>query len=432
MFECSLPPQDIEVEDSLIASCFIFPDLSSEIIELVSPEVFYKTTNRQIFKAIVDVARDGNDTDISTVLAKLNGNNVLGSNLQRFLDVPASHNIEHHARRLREKYVLRRAIEVANAIMKRCYDPGSDAESVIDYAQKNINGLEPNSGKCQALSVNDLIATVIDDIEERSKTKGRISGIPTGFNRLDHITGGLQRSDLILLGARPSMGKTALAMQIAVNASRAGFPVVVFSLEMSGAQLMMRQICSESKVDSQRVRIGALSRDEWVRITDAAGAISKMPVFVDDRGGLHYMEILRAARKLNKESGVQLVVIDYLQLASGDKDQNREQEVSSISRALKSLAKELNIPVLVLSQLNRKLEERREKRPQLSDLRDSGSLEQDADVVMFLYRDELYSKDAEKGVAEVNILKHRNGPIDTAKLAWLPTFTRFENMSPDY
>jgi replicative DNA helicase len=349
--------------------------------------------------------------------------------------VPLAVNAQYYAKIIHEKACLRQLIEKTNAIAKRCFEDQGDVESVIDFAETSIFEISENKIKPAFYPIGKIIEINIDALEERQGNKALVTGVPTGFTKLDELTAGLQKSDLVILAGRPGMGKTACALNIAKNSAvDANIPVAIFSLEMSKEQLSFRMLSSEARVDSSRLRRGFITQDDWIKITDAAGFLSQAPIFIDDSPNITVLEIRAKSRRLKMESDIGLIIIDYIQLMKGRASaERRDLEISEISRSLKALAKELDIPVLALSQLNRKLEERSDKRPQLSDLRESGALEQDADIVAFIYRDELYNKDENnpnKGKAEIILAKQRNGPTGIATLTFLATYTRFENYSP--
>ena len=356
--------------------------------------------------------------------------------LARLLDVPPAVDAPHYAGIIHDKAVLRRLIEKSNAIAKRCFLEQGNADDIVDYAEASIFEVTEKKARQAFYPLSKLIDGNIDFLEEKQKNKSLVTGVPTGFTQLDNLTSGLQNSDLIILAARPSMGKTALALNIARNAAvDGGVPVAIFSLEMSKEQLSLRMLCAEASIDSSRLRSGFFSMEDWERVTDAAGVLSAAPIFIDDSSSLSAMDVRAKARRLKMDKNIGLIIIDYLQLMQGRAGaERRDLEISEISRGMKALAKEISLPVIALSQLNRMLEQRTDKRPRLSDLRESGALEQDADVVAFIYRDEVYNKEEtnpRKGIAEVILAKQRNGPTGDALLTFLAAYTRFENMAPD-
>ncbi len=433
-----LPPQSIEAEESILSAILLDNNILLDVLELLTPEDFYRTAHQTIFAAINALFHKAEPVDLVTLTNVLREKNKLeeiggAAYLARLVDtVPSAINVQHYARIIRDKSSLRRLIAKSNEITQRCYEDSGDLDQVLDFAESAVFEISENKHQAAFHPLNKIIESNIDALEERQGNRALVTGVTTGFTRLDHLTAGLQGSDLIILAARPSMGKTALALNIARNAAVEGnVPVAIFSLEMSKEQLSMRMLCSEARVDSSRVRGGFLNPEDWNRITDAAGVLSEAPLFIDDSPDISATSIRTKSRRLKMDRGLGLVVIDYMQLMKGRLTaERRDLEISEISRSLKLLAKELNLPVVALSQLNRKLEERSDKRPQLSDLRESGALEQDADVVAFIYRDEVYNKDesnSNRGMAEIIIAKQRNGPTGTVPLTFLNAYTRFEN-----
>ena len=433
-----VPPQNIEAEESLLSAILVDNRTLLDIIEILAPEDFYKSAHQRIYAAIIDLFARNEPVDLVTLTNILKRQGQLepvggATYLARLVDtVPLAVNASHYARIVHEKAALRRLIEKANIIAQRCYEDRDEADNIIDFAEASIFEVTENKASQSFYPLSKMIESNIDTLEERQGNKALITGVPTGFSQFDHKTSGFQNSDLIILAARPSMGKTALALNIARNAAiDANIPVAVFSLEMSKEQLSMRMLSSEARLDSARLRSGFISQDDWMKITEAASHLSNSSIFIDDSPGITAMEIRAKARRLKLDKNIGMVVVDYLQLMQGRRSaERRDLEISEISRALKALAKELDIPVVALSQLNRMLEQRSDKRPQLSDLRESGALEQDADVVVFIYRDEVYNKEENnpnKGKAELIIAKQRNGPIGTIPLVFLSQYTRFEN-----
>ncbi len=430
-----IPPQDIDCEKSIIASCLLYPEDTIKFIEQLKPNHFYHSHHKELFSAFVELYDNGKPTDLVTVVGHMKDTGRIekvggAPSVSAITDHPIVSDIDTYAQRVRDKYTLRTMIEASNAIQKSCYG-ATDSEGALDKAQAMINAIEPGVIKQPAVHYADVLDAVISEIEENQESGGGITGATTGFADIDKRLGGLQKSDLVLIAARPSMGKTALMLNMARNASRIEHkPVLIFSMEMSKEQLLLREICSTAGVNSYRVRNGLLTQKDWPAITHAAGKIAEWPVYIDDSEGMHYMDLRRRARKFASKHDPAAIFIDYLQLMKGDANQNREREISSISGALKGLAKELNLPVVALSQLNRKVEERSNKKPDLADLRDSGSLEQDADVVLFIYRDEVYNtgqNNPNRGTAEIICRKQRNGPIGTDKLHWDARTTSFHN-----
>ena len=437
-----LPPQNIEAEEAIISAILIDNDALLDVIETLRPDDFYRTAHQKIYTAIADLFDKAEPVDLVTLANKLKEMGHLeavggASYLARLVDtVPLAVNARHYAKIVHDKASLRRMIEKANAIIKRCFEEKGDAEDVIDFAEASIFEISEKKARQSFFPLSKIILGNIETLEEKQGNRSLVTGVPTGFTQLDNMTSGLQKSDLIILAARPSMGKTALALNIARNAAvDANIPVAVFSLEMSKEQLSLRMLCSEARIDSSRLRGGFFSMDDWHRITDAAGILSEAPIYIDDSPSLSAMEIRAKARRLKMDKNIGLIIIDYLQLMQGRAGaERRDLEISEISRGLKALAKELDLPVMALSQLNRMLEQRTDKRPRLSDLRESGALEQDADLVAFIYRDEVYNKEEDnpnRGTAEILLSKQRNGPTGDIYLSFLNSYTRFENQASE-
>ena len=437
-----LPPQNVEAEESIISAILIDNNTLLDVIEILAPEDFYRSAHQKIYGAIIDLFDKTEPIDLVTLANRLKEKGQLeeigsASYLARLVDtVPLAVNAQHYAKIVHDKASLRRLIEKSNAIVKRCYEERGNADDVIDFAEAAVFEITENKSQQAFYPISKIILGNIETLEEKQGNRSLVTGVPTGFSRLDNLTSGLQNSDLIILAARPSMGKTALALNIARNAAvEANIPVAIFSLEMSKEQLSLRMLCSEARIDSSRLRSGFFSMEDWHRLTDAAGLLSESPIYIDDSASLTAMDIRAKARRLKMDKNIGLVIIDYLQLMQGRASaERRDLEISEISRALKALAKELSLPVLALSQLNRMLEQRTDKRPRLSDLRESGALEQDADVVAFIYRDEVYNREEDnpsRGVAEILLSKQRNGPTGDVYLTFLNSFTRFENLASD-
>ena len=435
-----MPPASVEAEQAVLGAMLLKPDAVTTAAEELTADDFYRETHRLIFEAMMDLKERTEPVDLVTLteqlkkadkLTKIGGIPALSLIAN---SVPTAANVQYHARIVREKAQLRSLIHAATEIAGAAYEDAEDVEDIMDSAEKRI--LEVASGKRSKdfVPLQDILLNTLEQIEARYSNKGSITGLPTGFTELDHLTAGLQKSDLILVAARPSMGKTAFTLNIAAHVVlRAKEPVAFFSLEMSKEQLVQRLICSEGRIDSQRLRVGELEDKEWGDLIDTANRLSAAPLYIDDTPGITVMELRSKARRLKAEQGLSLIIIDYLQLMQGRASKsgdNRQQEISEISRSLKALARELNVPVIALSQLSRSVESRQVKRPMLSDLRESGSLEQDADIVMFLYREDYYDPETEnKNITEVIIAKHRNGPVDTVELTFLKQFTKFGNLS---
>ena len=437
-----VPPQNLEAEESVLSAILLDNSTLLDVLETLEPEDFYRSAHAKMFTAITELFAKNEPVDLVTLANILKEKGQLeeiggATYLAKLVDTaPLAVNAQHYARIIRDKAALRKLIEHSNAITARCFEDSGDVDDVIDFAEKAVFEIAGNKNKKSFYPLSQIIGHSIDALEERQGNKTLVTGVSTGFSRLDNLTSGFQGSDLIILAARPSMGKTALALNIARNAAiDANTPVAVFSIEMSKEQLSMRLLCAEARIDSSRLRSGFFSREDWVSLTNAAEVLSDADIYIDDSPDLTAMSIRAKARRLKMDKNLGLVIIDYLQLMKGRSSaERRDLEISEISRGLKALAKELDIPVLALSQLNRKLEERHDKRPQLSDLRESGALEQDADVVAFIYRDEVYNKDENnpnKGIAELLLKKQRNGPTGEIKLAFISTYTRFEDLADD-
>lgn len=437
------PPQDTDAEASILSAVFINNDSLHDIIDILSPDDFYKGAHKKIFQAIVDLAQKEEPADLVTVANRLKEKEELESiggaaYLAAISDfAPVAVNAVHYARIIKGKASLRQLIATSSSIIERCMQDQGDFEDIMDEAESAIFNISEKKAQGAFQSLSELISLNIDKLEEQQGKDGGLSGLSTGYTKLNTITSGLQRSDLIILAARPSMGKTAFALNIARNvAIEERKPVAVFSLEMSNEQLSMRLLTSEARIDSNRLRTGFISQEDWQNATDAAGILNELPIFIDDTPNITVMEVRAKARKLyQKHNEIGLIIIDYLQLMKPPfKTDRRDLEIAEISRSLKALAKELNVPIIALSQLNRMLEQRSDKRPMLSDLRESGALEQDADIVAFIYRDDVYNKEPDnpkKGTAEIIVAKNRNGAVGTAFMHFLGQYTRFEELAPE-
>jgi replicative DNA helicase len=433
--ESRLPPQDIEAEQALLSAC-ISGYIQEEIFDFLSPDDFYRKSHNVIFKAIKTLHAKKQPIDFVTVVHELKSNGELEhsggvDHIIRILDFPLAVNPVQYAKIIKTMATARRLVFASYKCADEAYSITVDnIQEVLDGIQHKVMAIEQPDGTSESSTpISHVVSKNLDRYELAAKNNG-VTGIPTGLADLDRILGGLQPADLIILAARPSMGKSALAMNIT---ERCGKPVLVFSMEMPEEQLGDRSLAGASKINLSRLRMGRLSHTDWNDLSIAAEKISALPVFIDDSPALHYSEIRRRSRLAFKKHGIQLVVIDYLQLMRGDSGKgNREAEIASISRAMKALAKELSIPVLVLAQLNRELEKRNDKRPMLSDLRESGSQEQDADVVLFIYRDEIYNKsdnNSNRGTAEIIVAKHRNGPVGFVRVTFNSETTTFRNIT---
>lgn len=436
-----LPPQNLDAERQVLGSMLIDSEAVEKVLEHLEETDFYIKSHQILFAAIVELSRQGGKADLLTVSDYLQAQSLLNavggtSMLASLVDtIATSANVESYARLIREKAILRQLISVGTEIVEESYKGSGSITELLDKVEREVFQVAQRSISRTTFQIRDMVKEAFKRIQEKFESKSAITGLASGYDGLDKLTSGLQNSDLIILAARPSVGKTAFCLNMATNiAMREGVPSVVFSLEMSKEQLVQRMLCMESRVDSGRLRGGFLTDDDWPRLTNAASILSDAPIFIDDTPALTSFELRAKCRRLKKTHGLGFIVIDYLQLmrAKG-KIESREREIAEISRSLKGLAKELNVPVLALSQLNRSLESRQDKRPVLSDLRESGAIEQDADIIMFLYRDEVYHPDTEEpGIAELIISKHRNGATGLVKLAFLHEYTRFENLAEDH
>ncbi|MCI8485654.1 MAG: replicative DNA helicase [Clostridia bacterium] len=433
-----VPPHDIEAEQAVIGSMLTDKDSVISAVEVLKAEDFYREDNKVIYDAIMNLYNRGEPVDIITIkdelvtLGKFEGIGGLEYLAELPEKVPTTANVEKYIKIVEEKSMLRTLIRTANELIVLGYDQTQEVEDIMDVAEKKIFNVMQRKNQKGYSSMKDILVESFTQLEELYNRKQHITGVPTGFADLDYKTAGLHNSDLILVAARPAMGKSAFALNIASNAAvRANVPVAIFSLEMSKEQMGNRILCSEAMVDSNKVRTGKIEDEDWAKLALASGDLSESQIFIDDTPGISIMEIRAKCRKMKLEKNIGLVVIDYLQLVQGSskKGGSREQEISEISRSLKILAKEINVPVIALSQLSRAPEQRPDHRPMLSDLRESGAIEQDADIVMFLYRDDYYNEESEKkNVAEVIIAKHRAGSTGTVELLWLGNYTKFANI----
>lgn len=433
-----VPPHDEDAEQAVLGSMLTDNDAVMAAVEVLKEDAFYREDNKIIYQAILNLYSKSEPIDIITLKDELESmgkfEQVGGFEYLASLPdkVPTTANVQKYIKIVEEKSVLRNLIKTANEIIELGYNPTEDVEDIMDRAEKKIFDIMQSKNTKSYTPIKDVLVESFTNLEKLYNQKQHVTGVPTQFYDLDDKTAGLHGSELILVAARPAMGKTAFALNIATNAAlRANVPVAIFSLEMSKDQLVNRMLCSEAMVDSNKVRTGKLDEEDWTKLAEAIGPLSEAGVYIDDTPGISVMEIRTKCRKLKMEKNIGLVVIDYLQLISGSNKRNgsREQEISEISRSLKVLAKELNVPVIALSQLSRAVEQRDDHRPMLSDLRESGAIEQDADIVMFLYRDDYYNKEsAEKDIAEVIIAKQRGGSTGTVKLYWMGNYTKFVNI----
>ena len=430
-------PHSIEAEQSVIGCMMLSRDAITIATDILREEDFYSRQYGLVFQAIVELNDAGKSVDIVTLQNKLREKDAppevssLEFVKELMLSIPTAAHIRDYAEIVAQKAVLRRLIRASEEIANVCYAGKDSLEAILEDTEKSIFNIVQRRNTGDYVPIRQIVLNAMERIEKASKTKGNVTGVATGFLDLDYKTAGMQPADLILVAARPSMGKTALVLNIAQYvAFKSDLPLAVFSLEMSREQLVNRLFSLESRVDSQHIRTGNLSDREWEDLIDGAGIVGRSKLIIDDTPGISVPELRSKCRKFKLEHDIQMVIIDYLQLMSGSgRTDSRQQEVSEISRALKALARELSVPVIALSQLSRAVEQRPDHRPMLSDLRESGAIEQDADVVMFIYRDDYYNKDREKkGIAEIIIAKQRNGPIGTVELAWLPDYTKFANI----
>ncbi|MDW7667767.1 MAG: replicative DNA helicase [Bacillota bacterium] len=431
-----VPPHSIEAEHTLLGSILIDKEALEVAINKLKGEFFYYDGNKEIFEAAKKLSYDNMPVDLLTITEELKKRNKLeqvgGVDYLAGLadNVYSPKNAKAYCKIIEEKAITRSVIKAANEILSKGYQDEEEVKSLIELAEKRIFDISQQRERRDFSHMKDIVLDVFNLLEERANHDGSMTGLTTGFQDIDHMTAGLQKSDFILIAARPSMGKTAFALNLALNAAvKDKANVAIFSLEMAKEQLVQRIVSMESLVESNKLRSGQLEGDDWDKITRASSRISEANIYIDDTPGITLFEVQSKCRRLSAQNGLDLVVIDYLQLMEGEgRSESRQQEISSLSRGLKGLAREMSCPVISLSQLSRAPEQRQDHRPILSDLRESGAIEQDADVVMFLYRDEYYHEDTEKrGVAEVKIAKHRNGPTGTVELSWVERFTKFAN-----
>lgn len=432
-----IPPQNTEAEQSVLGSMLLDKDAIPTVTEILKSNDFYRENHKEIFEAIIELFEKAEPIDLITVSERLKARGTLDSigGLEYLANiaaaVPTTANVRHYAKIVEEKSLLRNLIKTSSDIVNMGYEASEEVSYVLDRAEKNIFDILQRRNIRGFTPIKDVLVEAFNKLEELYNSKGHITGIPYGFADLDFKTSGLHNSDLILIAARPAMGKTAFGLNIVLHAAiHAQIPVAIFNLEMSKDQLVNRMIACEAMVDSQKMRTGKLEDDDWKKIARSLGPLSEAPIYIDDTPSVSIMDIRSKCRRLKLEKNLGLVMIDYLQLMQGrGRPESRQQEVSDISRSLKILAKELGVPVICLSQLSRAAESRPDHRPMLSDLRDSGAIEQDADIVMFLYRDDYYDPETEKkNIAEVIIAKHRNGSTGTVELAWLGQYTKFANL----
>jgi replicative DNA helicase len=434
-----LPPQHIEAEQSVLGGILIENDAINKVMEILTPEDFYRDAHRKIYNALINLSTRDEPADLITLtneLRKIEQLDAAGgaSYIASLIDsVPTAANIEYYAKIVKEKSILRQLIQTSTDIITESYQDRADVESFLDEAERSIFQISENRVKPSFYPIRDIVKQSFKTLERLYEKKELVTGVPSGFKELDQMTAGFQPSDLIIVAGRPSMGKTAFCLNVVQYAAiEKRTPVAVFSLEMSKEQLVIRMLCSEAHVEGTRLRTGFMNEGDWPRLTIAAGNLSEAPIFIDDTAALSILELRAKARRLKADRGLGMVIIDYLQLMKGRaRAESRQQEISEISRSLKAVAKELNIPVIAVSQLSRRTEERTGMRPQLSDLRESGAIEQDADLILFLYRDEVYNRSDDnpnRGKAELIIGKQRNGPTGKIELAFLSKFTTFKDL----
>jgi replicative DNA helicase len=441
-----IPPQNIEAEQCVLGGVLLENEAINKVLETLVADDFYRESHRRICRSMIALFEKSEPIDLITLTNMLKSRNELdevggGAYLASLVDnIPTAANISYYAKIVKEKSILRGLINTATEIVARGYEDGEDVADLLDQAERNIFQISERQVKPSFYDIKSILKESFKTIEKLYESKEIVTGVPTGFDEIDKLTSGFQPADLVVIAGRPSMGKTALSLNIAQYAAiEKNIPAAIFSLEMSKEQLVLRMLCSEAKVDAHRLRGGFLGEADWPKLTRAAGILSEAPIFIDDTPAISVLETRAKARRLMAEHKLGLVIVDYLQLmrgrglhGRGRYTETREQEISEITRSLKALAKELHIPVIALSQLNRRVEERSDKRPQLADLRESGAIEQDADLIAFIYRDEIYDRSDEnpnKGLAEIIIGKQRNGPVGGVKLAFLDKYTTFENLA---
>ncbi|MEI4771012.1 replicative DNA helicase [Psychrobacillus sp. FJAT-51614] len=433
-----VPPHNQEAEQSVIGAIFLEPQALITAAEIIMPEDFFRVAHQKIFQTMLRISDQGKAIDVVTVTEELSAKKELEdvggiSYISEIANaVPTAANIGHYAKIVEEKSILRRLIRVATTIVEDGFTREDEVEALLSEAERKMMEVANRKNAGDFQHIKDVLVETYDNIEKLHSRKGDVTGIPTGFRDLDKITAGFQRNDLIIVAARPSVGKTAFALNVAQNvATKTDENVAIFSLEMGAEQLVMRILCAEGNIDAQVLRTGSLTTEDWRKLTMAMGSLSNAGIYIDDTPGIRVNEIRSKCRRLKQESGLGMILIDYLQLiqGSGGSQANRQQEVSEISRSLKGLARELQVPVIALSQLSRGVEQRQDKRPMMSDLRESGSIEQDADIVSFLYREDYYDKETEnQNMIEIIIAKQRNGPTGTVTLAFVKEFNKFVNI----
>jgi replicative DNA helicase len=432
-----VPPQNLEAERAVLGAVLMDNDALYTVMEILVPSDFHQPSHRLLFSTMLDLSERGEPIDIVILADRLrSGGNLDKAGGPDYLptladEVPTSAGVGNYAKIVKEKSVLRHLIEASTDIVQDCFESAGEVDELIDEAERRIFAISEQRIRTGFLSMKEIVKSSFKTIESLYEKKEHITGVASGFADIDDLTSGFQPSDLVIIAGRPSMGKTAFALNIAQHAAlKSKKTVAIFSLEMAKEQLVMRMLCSEARIDAHRLRSGFLGTTDWPKLSTAAGRLAEASIFIDDTPAISSMEMRAKTRRLKADKGLDLLIVDYLQLMSGRRSDSREQEISEISRSCKALAKELGVPVLALSQLNRGVESRQDKRPILADLRESGAIEQDADVIIFIYRDEVYNKESmDKGVAEIIIGKQRNGPVGTRKLTWMDKYTRFEDMT---
>ncbi|MCP9453191.1 MAG: replicative DNA helicase [Nitrospira sp.] len=432
-----LPPQNLEAEQSVLGAILLDNTAMPKAMELITEEDFYRTAHRKVYRAMLDLAEEGEVIDLITLTERLGRMGELeavggAAYLAELVQVVSSAaNIRYHCRIVRDKAVARQLLAASTEILTRGYEGTASVDELIDFAERSVFRIGQGKLERTFTPITHIIKESLDLVDQLSKRKEHVTGVPTGYYDLDDLTAGLQPSDLIVVAGRPSMGKTSLALGFATHAAIHAKAVVgIFSLEMSKPQIVLRMLSSEARVDSHALRTGKLQKEDWWRLAEAANRLEQAPIYIDDTGNLTVQQMRGKARRLKAEKGLDLLIVDYLQLMQGRADaESRQQEISDISRSLKSLAKELNVPVVALSQLSRAVESRKPPIPMLADLRESGAIEQDADVVMFIYREDVYDPDSErKGIADIIVSKHRNGPTGKRELFFHDRYAKFESL----
>lgn len=434
-----LPPQQVEAEQAVLGAMLISTDAVAEAVELLEPDDFYRTAHRVVFSAMQRLYQDGQPIDVITTTAALTADEATLESVggveyiaELAASIPTALHTVQYANIIKEKALMRRIITVSTQIAEQGYDSEQTASELLAEAERRILELSQYRKARDFTHISDVLESTFDRIEQLYASEGQLTGVPTGYSELDHMTSGFQKSDLIIVAARPSVGKTAFALNVGQNvAVRAGLPVAIFSLEMSKDQLVQRMLCAEAYIDGHKLRNGTLDDEDWPKLSMGVSTLSNAPIYIDDSPGITVPEMRSKLRRLKLEHGLGFVVIDYLQLIQGRRSsgENRQQEISEISRTLKGLARELEVPIVALAQLSRSVEQRQDKRPMLSDIRESGSIEQDADIVAFLYRDDYYDPESEKkNIIEIIIAKQRNGPTGKVELVFLKNYNKFVNL----